>query len=76
MMKKRRVVVEFGKDDLETLLGWSTSSLASVRCAVRANMVLMAAAGFADSVIARELDVGCYVRQHLRIGTPVLSQVF
>jgi transposase len=57
-MNNRRVVVEFGKDDLETLLRWSTSSLASVRCAVRANMVLMAATGFADSVIAQELGVG------------------
>ncbi len=45
-MNRRRVIVEFGKDDLETLLRWSTSSLASVRCAVRANMVLMAATGF------------------------------
>ena len=55
-MNKRRVIVEFGKDDLETLLRWSTSSLASVRCAVRGNMVLMAATGFADRVIAQELD--------------------
>lgn len=57
-MNRRRVVVKFGKDDSEILLAWSTSSLASVRCRERANMVLMAAAGFADSVIARELDVG------------------
>jgi hypothetical protein len=57
-MKNRRVVVEIGQDDLETLLGWSMSSLASVRCAVRANMVLMAAAGFSDSVIGQELGVG------------------
>ena len=57
-MNLRRVVVEFGKDDLPTLLGWSTSSLASVRCCVRANRVLMATAGFPDSAIAQELDVG------------------
>ena len=55
-MNNRRVVVEFAKDDLDTLLHWSTSSLASVRCALRANMVLMAAAGFADSVIACQRD--------------------
>lgn len=61
-MNRRRVVVEFGKDDLETLLRWSTSSLSSVRCALRANMVLMAAAGFADRVIAQELDVGALAR--------------
>ena len=57
-MNLPRVVVEFGKDDLLTLLGWSTSSLDSVRCCVRANRVLMARAGFPDSAIAQELDVG------------------
>ena len=72
-MKNRRAVVEIGQDDLETLLGWSTSSLASVRCAVRANMVLMAAAGFSDSVIARELDVGAprvrrWVARYAKLG--------
>ena len=57
-MNLRRVVVELRNDDLDTLLNWSTSSLASVRCRVRANLVPMAAAGFPDSAIARELDVG------------------
>ena len=51
-MNNRRVVVEFDKDDLAALLRWSTSSLASVRCALRVNRVLMAAAGFADIAIA------------------------
>ena len=72
-MKNRRIVVEIDQDDLETLLGWSTSSLASVRCAVRSNMVLMAAAGFSDSVIARELDVGAprvrrWVARYAKLG--------
>ena len=72
-MNLRRVVVEFGKDDLETLLRWSTSSLASVRCCVRANMVLMAAAGFSDSAIAQELDVGAprvrrWVARYVKLG--------
>jgi hypothetical protein len=39
-MNRRREVVEFGKDDLETLLGWSTSSLASLLCELRANAKL------------------------------------
>jgi len=56
-MKNRRVEFDFGEDDLEALVQWSTSSLQSVRCALRAKMVLMAAAGFVDSVIARELQV-------------------
>jgi len=69
----RRVVVEFRNDDLDTLLNWSTSSLASVRCRVRANMVLMAAAGFPDSAIARELDVGAprvrrWVARYSKLG--------
>jgi transposase len=72
-MNNRRVVVEFGKDDLETLLSWSTSSLASVRCALRANMVLMAAAGFADSVIANEIGVSAprvrrWVARYVKLG--------
>ena len=57
-MNKRRVIVEFGEGDLDHLLRWSTSSLVSVRCALRANMVLMAATGFSDSVIAGEIGVG------------------
>ena len=78
-MNSRRVVVEFGKDDLETLLGWSTSSLSSVRCAVRANMVLMAATGFADRVIAQELDVGAprvrrWVARYVKLGLPGLEK--
>ena len=73
-MINRRVVVEFGNDDdLQTLLGWSTSSLASVRCALRANMVLMAAAGFADRVIAMELAVSAprvrrWVARFVKLG--------
>ena len=72
-MNNRRVVVEFGQDDLETLLRWSTSSLASVRCAVRANMVLMAATGFSDRVIAQELGVGAprvrrWVARYVKLG--------
>ncbi len=72
-MINRKVIVEFGKDDLETLLRWSTSSLTSVRCAVRANMVLMAATGFADSVIAKELDVSAprvrrWVARYVKLG--------
>ena len=72
-MNLRRVVVEFGKDDLDTLLRWSKSSLASVRCCVRANMVLMAAAGFSDSAIAQELDVGAprvrrWVARYVKLG--------
>jgi transposase len=72
-MNNRRVVVEFGQDDLETLLRWSTSSLASVRCALRANMVLMAAAGFADSVIAKEIGVSVprvrrWVARYVKLG--------
>ena len=78
-MNRRRVVVEFGKDDLGTLLGWSTSSLASVRCALRANMVLMAATGFADRVIAQELDVGAprvrrWVARYVKLGLPGLEK--
>ena len=72
-MNSRRVVVEFGKDDLETLVRWSTSSLTSVRCAVRANMVLMAATGFTDRVIAQELAVGAprvrrWVARYVKLG--------
>ena len=78
-MNKRRVIVEFGKDDLETLLRWSTSSLASVRCAVRANMVLMAATGFADRVIAQELGVGAprvrrWVARYVKLGLAGLEK--
>ena len=78
-MNSRRVIVEFGKDDLETLLRWSTSCLASVRCAVRANMVLMAAAGFADRVIAQELAVGAprvrrWVARYVKLGLPGLEK--
>ena len=72
-MINRRVVVEFDDDDLETLLGWRTSSLASVRCALRANMVLMAAAGFSDRVIAMELKVSAprvrrWVARFVKLG--------
>jgi len=72
-MNSRRVIVEFGQDDLQTLLRWSTSSLASVRCEVRANMVLMAAAGFADLVIAQELGIGAprvrrWVARYAKLG--------
>jgi transposase len=56
-MNNRRVEFDFGEGDVEILLRWSTSSLQSVRCALRANMVLMAAAGFVDSAIARELGL-------------------
>ena len=75
----RTVVVEFGLDDVETLLRWSTSSLASVRCAVRANIVLMAATGFADRMIARDLDVGaprvrCWVARYVKLGLPGLEK--
>ena len=78
-MNNRRVVVEFAKDDLDTLLRWSTSSLASVRCALRANMVLMAAAGFADSVIAKEIDVSAprvrrWVARYVKLGLPGLEK--
>ncbi|WP_413896693.1 IS630 family transposase [Rhodoferax sp.] len=78
-MNSRRVVVEFGEDDLETLLRWSTSSLASVRCALRANMVLMAAAGFADRVIAQELAVSAprvrrWVARYVKLGLKGLEK--
>jgi transposase len=78
-MNNRRVVVEFSKDDLETLLRWSTSSLTSVRCAIRANMVLMAATGFADSVIARELGVSAqrvrrWVARYVKQGLAALEK--
>ena len=78
-MNKRRVIVEFGKDELETLLRWSTSSLASVRCAVRANMVLMAATGFADRVIAQALGVGAprvrrWVARYVKLGLAGLEK--
>ncbi len=56
-MKKRRVEFVFGEGDLDMLVQWSTSSLQSVRHALRAKMVLMAAAGFVDSIIARELGL-------------------
>jgi hypothetical protein len=72
-MNNGRVVVEFGQEDLETLLRWSTSSLASVRCAGRANMVLMAATGFSDRVIAQELGAGAprvrrWVARYVKLG--------
>ena len=78
-MNSRRVIVEFGKDDLEILLRWSTSSLTSVRCAVRANMVLMAATGFTDRVIAQELDVGAprvrrWVARYIKLGLKGLEK--
>ena len=78
-MNLRRVVVEFGKDDLDTLLRWSKSSLASVRCCVRANMVQMAAAGFSDSAIAQELDVGAprvrrWVARYVKLGLAGLEK--
>ena len=78
-MNSRRVIVEFGKDDLEILLRWSTSSLTSVRCAVRANMVLMAATGFTDRVIAQELDVGAprvrrWVARYVKLGLKGLEK--
>ena len=53
-----RVGVEFGKDDLETLLRWSRSRLTNVCCVVRANMGSMAITGFTDRVIAQDLDAG------------------
>ena len=73
-MISRRVVVEFGNDDdLQTLLGWSTSSLASVRCALRVNMVLMAAAGLSDRAIAMDLGVSAprvrrWVARFVKLG--------
>ena len=72
-MNNGRVVVEFGQEDLETLLRWSTSSLASVRCAGRANMVLMAATGFSDRAIAQELGAGAprvrrWVALYVKLG--------
>ena len=78
-MNRRRVVVEFGQDDVKTLLRWSTSLLASVRCAVRANMVLMAATGFADRVISQELDVGAprvrrWVARYVKLGLAGLEK--
>lgn len=71
-MNKRRVIVEFGQGDLEVLLRWSTSGLASTRCAARANMVLMAAAGFADLVIAQELGMSA-ARVRRWVGRFVLA---
>lgn len=50
--------MEFGKDDLETLLRWSRSSLTNIRCVVPANMGSMAITGFTDRVIAQDLDAG------------------
>jgi transposase len=78
-MKSRRVVVEFGPDELKTLCRWSILSLASVRCEVRANMVLMAATGFTDRVIAQELDVGAprvrrWVARYVRLGLTGLEK--
>ena len=78
-MKNRRAVVEVGQDDLEVLLYWSTSSLASVRCAVRANMVLMACAGFADRVIAQDLGVSAprvrrWVARYIKLGLTGLEK--
>jgi transposase len=73
-MNIRRLVVEFsGADDLDTLLRWSTSSLTSVRCCIRANMVLMAAAGFADSQIAQDLGISAprvsrWVKRYVKLG--------
>jgi hypothetical protein len=78
-MKSRRVVVEFGPDELKTLLRWSTTSLANVRCAVRANMVLMTATGFTDRMIAQELDVGAprvrlWVARYVKLGLSGLEK--
>ncbi len=79
-MNIRRLVVEFaGDDDLATLLGWSTSGLASVRCCIRANMVLMAASGFVDSVIAQELGIGAprvrrWVSRYVKLGLAGIAQ--
>lgn len=78
-MNSRRVVVEFADDDLQTLLTWSTSGLASVRCALRANMVLMAAAGFSDRVIGQELAVGAprvrrWVARYVKLGIAGLAK--
>ncbi len=56
-MKKRRLEFDFGGGDWEALTQWSTSGLQSVRCALRAKMVLMAAVGFVDSVIAADLGL-------------------
>jgi len=72
-MKVRRVVFEFGEYDLETLLRWSSSSLASVRCAERAHMVLMAATGFSDTVISQDLGVSAprvrrWVARYAKLG--------
>ena len=78
-MNNRRVTVEFGQADLETLLRWSTSSLASVRCALRANMVLMAAAGFADRLIAQDIGVSAprvrrWVARYVKLGLAGLEK--
>jgi transposase len=78
-MNHRKVVVEFGADELQTLLRWSTSSLASVRCCERANMVLMAAAGFSDSAIAQDLGVGAprvrrWVARYVLLGPAGIQQ--
>ena len=65
--------MEFGKDDLETLLRWSRSSLTNVRCVVRANMGSMATTGFTDRVIAQDLDAGAprvrlWVPRYVNLG--------
>lgn len=78
-MNSRRVIVEFGEDDLQTLLRWSTSSLASIRCAVRANMILMAATGFSDRVISQELGVSAprvrrWVARYVKLGLAGLEK--
>ena len=78
-MNNHRVVVEFGQGDLETLLIWSKSSLASVRCALRAKMVLMAAAGFSDRVIAQEIGVSAprvrrSVARYVKLGLAGLEK--
>ena len=78
-MNTRRVTFEFGEDDLETLLRWSSSNLASVRCATRARMVLMAATGFSDTIISRELAVSAprvrrWVSRYSRLGLEGLEK--
>jgi len=78
-MNNRRVEFDFGEGDVETLLRWSTSSLQSVRCALRAKMVLMAAAGFVDSVIARELGLGQarvrrWIARYAKLGLKGIEQ--
>jgi transposase len=64
---------------MNSLLRWSTSSLASARCAVCANMVLLAATGFADGVIAKALDVSApqvrrWVARYVNLGLTGLEK--